>query len=121
MNHQRRKRAALFGTLSFLVFLLGVQPASAAERVSGYVKSNGTRVAPYYRTNRDGDFYNNWSTKGNVNPYTGAAGSRLTPPSGAEVSTRSKRSYSTPYVPNYSAPEYVAPPMAGGQKYEGTV
>lgn len=42
--------------------------------VQGYCRGNGTYVAPHYRTAPDGNPYNNWSTVGNVNPYTGKAG-----------------------------------------------
>ncbi len=40
-------------------------------RVSGYYRKNGTYVQPHYRSNPDGNPYNNWSYPGNVNPYTG--------------------------------------------------
>ena len=50
-------------------------------RVRGYTKRDGTYVPPHYRSAPDGNFYNNWSTKGNVNPYTGKEGTRVTPPS----------------------------------------
>jgi hypothetical protein len=48
--------------------------------VKGYVKSDGTYVAPHMRSAADGDFSNNWTTQGNVNPYTGKEGTRVTPP-----------------------------------------
>jgi hypothetical protein len=48
----------------------------AIKHVKGYFKSNGTYVAPYYRTDPDGFKYNNWSTKGNYNPYSGKWGNR---------------------------------------------
>lgn len=45
---------------------------------SGYIKpSTGTYVAPSYATNPNRTQFDNYSTKGNVNPYTGAAGTRL--------------------------------------------
>src|SRR5262245_25768429 len=50
--------------------------------VRGYTKSNGTYVAPHMRSAPDGNFWNNWTTKGNVNPYTGVPGTRVTPPDG---------------------------------------
>ncbi|WP_202798032.1 hypothetical protein [Rickettsiella massiliensis] len=31
-------------------------------------------VRPHYRSNPDGNFNNNWSKKGNRNPYTGEWG-----------------------------------------------
>jgi hypothetical protein len=42
--------------------------------VNGYYRSDGTYVQPHYRSDPDGNIYNNWSTKGNVNPYTGKRG-----------------------------------------------
>jgi hypothetical protein len=42
--------------------------------VRPYVNGNGTYVQGHYRTNPDGNRLNNWSTQGNVNPYTGSAG-----------------------------------------------
>ncbi len=44
--------------------------------VHGYVKKNGTYVSSYRRSTSDGNFKNNWTTKGNVNPYTGKRGTR---------------------------------------------
>lgn len=42
--------------------------------VHGYTRSNGTYVSPHHRSAPDGSFSNNWSTRGNVNPYTGKVG-----------------------------------------------
>lgn len=42
--------------------------------VRGYTKSNGTYVAPHYRSSPDSSYNNNWSVKGNQNPYTGSYG-----------------------------------------------
>ena len=53
--------------------------AYADVYVRGYSRSNGTYVQPHYRSNPDGNFYNNWSTYPNVNPHTGAIGTRHTP------------------------------------------
>jgi Putative peptidoglycan binding domain len=40
-------------------------------RVRGYYKSNGTYVEPHYRSAPNGTKSDNFSTYGNVNPYTG--------------------------------------------------
>ena len=48
--------------------------SSSSHSVKGYVKKDGTYVAPHQQTNPDGTKLNNWSTKGNVNPYTGVPG-----------------------------------------------
>ncbi len=58
--------------------------------VKGYDREDGTYVRPHYRSAPDGNFYNNWSTKGNINPYTGKPGTKVTPPS-------KPRTYGTPY------------------------
>ena len=42
--------------------------------VQPYVNNNGTYVGGHYQTNPDNNRFNNWSTQGNVNPYTGQAG-----------------------------------------------
>jgi hypothetical protein len=43
---------------------------------SGYTRSNGTYVAPYVATNPNGTQRDNYGATGNVNPYTGAVGTR---------------------------------------------
>ena len=53
--------------------------ADAYVGVRGHFPSNGTYVAPHYRSNPDGNFYNNWSTYPNINPFTGARGTRRMP------------------------------------------
>jgi len=42
--------------------------------VRGYYRSDGTYVKPHYRTAPDNNPWNNYSTWGNVNPYTGERG-----------------------------------------------
>jgi len=44
--------------------------------VRGYTTRNGTYVAPHWRSSPDSTRLNNWSTQGNVNPYTGQVGTR---------------------------------------------
>jgi hypothetical protein len=51
-------------------------PASADEYVNGYYKSNGTYVQGYYRSSPDSSYNNNYSVSPNVNPYTGAVGTK---------------------------------------------
>lgn len=43
---------------------------------SGYIKDNGTYVEPHYKTNTNSTNWDNYSTKGNFNPYNGNSGSR---------------------------------------------
>ncbi|PVZ52204.1 hypothetical protein C9422_31525 [Pseudomonas sp. B1(2018)] len=44
--------------------------------ISGYTRSNGTYVRPSHATNPDSTKNNNYSTKGNLNPYTGKYGTK---------------------------------------------
>lgn len=50
--------------------------ASAQNYVNGYFRSDGTYVQPHYRSAPDGNGFNNFSTQGNVNPYTGQPGTQ---------------------------------------------
>jgi len=47
--------------------------------VNGYTTKSGKYVPPHNRTKANGTKSDNWSTQGNVNPETGAAGTK--PPS----------------------------------------
>jgi hypothetical protein len=48
--------------------------AAADVSVHGYYRRNGTYVQPYHRSAPDGTVTNNYSFRGNVNPYTGKVG-----------------------------------------------
>lgn len=50
--------------------------AFADQYVRGYTRKDGTYVAPHWRSDADGRRDNNWSSRGNVNPYTGERGYR---------------------------------------------
>ena len=59
------------------VFLLLVSVGSFADDyVRPHTRRDGTFVPGHFRSKRDGNRYNNWSTEGNVNPYTGERGKR---------------------------------------------
>lgn len=49
---------------------------SAPVHVSGHVTKAGTYVAPSYRTAPNQTKTDNWSSKPNVNPYNGKAGTK---------------------------------------------
>lgn len=63
----------------FIVFSLAFSFVAIAKdvKVKGYYKKNGTYVKPHYRSAPDSSINNNWTTRGNVNPYTGADGTRV--------------------------------------------
>jgi hypothetical protein len=66
------------GISIFAALLLAALSATAhADKyVSGYTKSNGTYVAPHVRSTADSSYTNNWTVKGNTNPYTGQNGTK---------------------------------------------
>ncbi len=45
-----------------------------ADHVNGYMKSNGTYVQGYERSAPNGTVQDNYSYRGNTNPYTGQQG-----------------------------------------------
>ena len=60
-----------------IVLLLGVSTFVEAKTTSvrGYVKpSTGRYVAPYFKTSPNKYKWDNYSTKGNINPFTGKKG-----------------------------------------------
>lgn len=57
----------LFGT-----FMAG--SAIAQVPYQGYVRNNGTYVQPHYQSNPNNTRLDNYSTQGNVNPFTGQQG-----------------------------------------------
>ncbi|WP_204561731.1 hypothetical protein [Azospirillum palustre] len=76
--------------------------------VHGYTRGNGTYVAPHMRSAPNGTALDNWSTQGNINPYTGEPGHKK--PNG-NVSTVDP-SYGDsigiiPHISNVQAPPYV--------------
>ncbi|MFT4031153.1 MAG: hypothetical protein QM669_01920 [Siphonobacter sp.] len=50
------------------------QPSIRVQYNNGYTRQNGIVVDPYYSTKRDDTNWNNFSTQGNVNPYTNEVG-----------------------------------------------
>ncbi|MCR8867049.1 hypothetical protein NQ109_29405 [Priestia megaterium] len=72
------KKRIFIVLLVFLVFGATIQ-AQADVSVRGYYRKDGTYVRPHMRSDPDGNFNNNWSTKGNINPYTGEEGTKTSP------------------------------------------
>ena len=67
--------AATILGLSLFGFLgVSVNQVDAATRVRGYTTKRGTYVAPYYRSNSNSRKSDNYSSRGNYNPYTGKKG-----------------------------------------------
>ncbi len=71
------------GKLALVLLVVAVPPlwASAGDsekrdvQVDGYTRKDGTYVPEHHRTAPNQTKNDNWSTKGNENPYTGKKGS----------------------------------------------
>lgn len=70
--------------LALIAFSLAFAPcliatdaiAKGSTSVKGYTKKSGTYVAPHKRTAPNKTKSDNYSTKGNTNPYTGKKGTK---------------------------------------------
>jgi hypothetical protein len=59
-----------------IILLVQFSASIAQVHVNGYYRKNGTYVQPHYRSSPNLTKMDNWSTKGNVNPYTGRVGTK---------------------------------------------
>lgn len=92
-----------FFTIALMVPI--VAAASGPVRVQGHVTRGGTYVPPHYRSAPNSTRFDNYSTRGNYNPYTGKVGTQ------DPYRVPAPRYYSSPSTPDryYSAPT-PAPP-----------
>lgn len=62
--------------LAIALALAGAAQAKGSHAVRGYTKKDGTYVPPHRSKDPDKSKSNNWSQKGNTNPYTGKEGTK---------------------------------------------
>lgn len=63
--------------LVFVGLVVITTPAEAASRTRGYYKpKSGTYVQPHYRSSPNRSKLDNWSSRGNINPYSGKVGTK---------------------------------------------
>jgi hypothetical protein len=65
---------ALFFCLFIFISTSSAQIYPPDQTVRGHTRQDGTHVEPYHRTVPDHDRFNNYSTRDNINPYTGQRG-----------------------------------------------
>ena len=95
------KKAVLALVISMLC---ATANASGPVYVRGHVTKSGTYVAPHYRSSPNKSSFDNYSTKGNYNPYTGKSGTQNAYPSSSGY-------YPVPSAPTVpSAPRYYSAP-----------
>ena len=85
--------------LTIAIALFTAYSGFSQTHVNGYYRSNGTYVAPHYRSTPNYTKADNWSTLGNVNPYTGALGTRT-------YSDYNNSSYYNSISSIYTSPSY---------------
>jgi hypothetical protein len=68
--------AQLYGTTYGSSGLSGTGSNPNSHSVSPHVNSNGTYIQGHQQTNPNNTQLDNYGTRGNVNPYTGAVGTR---------------------------------------------
>ena len=68
-----RKITVILLSLVFVLSFVGIS-FSQDVYVKGHYRSNGKYVKPYYRSAPNGNVFDNYSTRGNTNPYTGKRG-----------------------------------------------
>jgi hypothetical protein len=98
--------------------LLAALPCHAAVAVKGYTRKDGTYVAPHYRSATNSTKNDNYSTKGNVNPYTGKEGTKPGD-AGSSSSAVAPTSASSTTAKSSPAPEAArekAPPVSPWSK-----
>jgi hypothetical protein len=60
--------------IALALFAASIIGALAQTHVNGYYRKDGTYVQPHWRSSPNNTTYDNCSIRGNVNPYTGQAG-----------------------------------------------
>ena len=71
-----------------ILLVLGLVGSASAEYVRGHYRTNGTYVQGYNRSNRNNTVRDNYSYKGNTNPYTGKTGTNSYNNSGRNYQNR---------------------------------
>jgi hypothetical protein len=97
-----QKGNAMKKLIGVVVFVCAA-PAFAQTYVDSYTRKDGTYVPGHYRSSPDDSRSNNYSTQGNVNPYTGRQGT--VNPYGQGYNT-----------PNYGVPQQQTPYNNGARE-----
>jgi hypothetical protein len=102
LKFERKQKMKKTMTILAILVIICVTSFSAYADVyvRGYSRGNGTYVQPHYRSNPDGNRYNNWSTYPNVNPYTGRMGTKHLSNTNDFDIPSNQRPSTMPYLPS---------------------
>ncbi len=87
------------------------RPPVGDHYVAPHIRSDGSYVQGHMKTDSDDSFWNNWSSSGNTNPYTGSTGTKQPP--------YTFRKYTTTKLPSLSLPKLPKLPSYGGSSRVG--
>jgi hypothetical protein len=95
--------------LALVALLASSLAFSSPVSVKGYYRKDGTYVAPYVRSSPNSTKDDNYSTVGNVNPYTGKEGTKVgdngaTPPGTSSLPSTTPQSTDAPIASTAQAP-----------------
>jgi hypothetical protein len=96
--------------IAAVALLAMAAPAVGQVHVRGYYKKDGTYVQPHERSSPNDTTLDNYSTRGNVNPYTGQPGTKDPYQSPTYRSTTPSYTPTTPTYHPYTAPSPYKPP-----------
>lgn len=57
-----------------LLFVVPITKVEAYSRVGGYYRRSGSYIQPHFRSNSNSFKWDNYSSRGNTNPWTGMRG-----------------------------------------------
>lgn len=91
--------------LTALALLTILSSTAYAEYVNGYTKKNGTYVSGYNRSDSNSSVTDNYSFKGNTNPYTGSTGTNYyrNSPSSPHYGTSSSNTFGSSSNSSFSS------------------
>jgi hypothetical protein len=75
-NQTLHSRSVFMKSILAVAFLIVGLPAVAADAVHGFTRRDGTYVQPYMNSEPNQHRYDNYSSQGNTNPYTGERGTQ---------------------------------------------
>ena len=81
--------------LTAIALWMSASIAWADTYVHGYTRSDGTYVQPHYRSSPNSSYNDNWSVRGNTNPYTGKSGT-LSPTQNDRSPDYNRQNYGSP-------------------------
>ncbi len=93
MKIKNRHLAAFAATVTSLAMTVRPANAQGYHLNNGYTTQQGAYVEPHYQTNPNSTIQDNWSTRGNANPFTGQPGMVNPQPGGMYAPARRSSPY----------------------------